>query len=227
MIGCGSSTTLVGESKKSDWLDLDAALIRETTRFGEKKLHVRNLGDFRKLRRENRFAKAEQKLKELRDDENSVIGYASEPGNIIAEPKGPKLTHEEALDLLGTAPRLKYDVLRLLDALSGSTGDINALWRVIKTASLIGRFMGEHPHLRKKRTAPATDKRKTRLQKRREIVAPLALAVRKSHPKWTPNRIATEIWSDVNNQLEKKHQVEQNTIYDDVNAILKKLDVRT
>ena len=187
----------------------------------------RSQPDFRKLRRENRFAKAEQKLKELQDDENSVIGCASEPGNIIAEPEGPKLTHEEALDLLGTAPRLKYDVLRLLDALSGSTGDINALWRVIETASLIGRFMGEHPHLRKKRTAPATDKRKTRLQKRREIVVPLALAVRKSHPKWTPNRIATEIWSDVNNQLEKKHQVEQNTIYDDVNAILKKLDVRT
>ena len=65
------------KSKKSDWLDLDRTLIRETTRFGEKKFHVRNLGDFRKLRREIRFAKAEQKLKELWDDENSVIGYAN------------------------------------------------------------------------------------------------------------------------------------------------------
>ena len=177
------------KSKKSDWLDLDQAVARETTRFGEKKFHIRNLGDFRKLRREKRFDRAEKKFKELWDDENSVIGYATGPGDFLRGPKKPKITREEALDLLGTSGRLEYDVLRLLDALSGSTGDINALWRVIETAGLIGRFMGEHPHQRNLRTEEGRGAISAKVQRRRVIVGPLILAEAKINPKAVSKRI--------------------------------------
>ena len=176
------------KSKKSDWLDLDQAVVRETTRFGEKNLHVRNLGDFRKLRREMRFDRAQKKFKELFDDENSVIGYATGPGNFTLGPNKPKITREEALDLLGTSHRLEYDVLRLLDALSGSTGDIDALWRVIEMAGLIGRFMGEHPHQRNLRTEEGRGAISAKVQRRREIVGPLILAEAKINPKAVSKR---------------------------------------
>ena len=54
------------KSKKSDWLDLDQEVVRETTRFGEKNFHVRNYSEsFRELRRLKRTEKAQQKFKEL------------------------------------------------------------------------------------------------------------------------------------------------------------------
>ena len=135
-----------------------------------------------------RFDRAQKKFKELWDDENSVIGYATGPGDFLRGPKKPKITREEALDLLRTSHRLEYDVLRLLDALSGSTGDINALWRVIETAGLIGRFMGEHPYQRNLRTEEGRGAISAKVQRRRAIVGPLILAEAKINPKAVSKR---------------------------------------
>jgi hypothetical protein len=134
------------KSKKSDWLDLNQAVVRETTRFGEKNFHVRNLGDFRKMRREKRFDSAQKKLNEMREDRNNVLGHSNKPGDFIWGPNKPNITLDEALNMLRVSTELYNDILRLLDKLSGSTGDINALWRVVDRVGLIGRFMGAHPY---------------------------------------------------------------------------------
>ena len=99
-----------------------------------------------------------------------------------------KLLAKKPWTLLGTSHRLEYDILRLLNALSGSTGDINALWRVIETAGLIGRFMGEHPHQRNLRTEEGRGAISAKVQRRRKIVEPLILAEAKINPKAVSKR---------------------------------------
>jgi hypothetical protein len=136
------------KSKKSDWLNLDLEVVRETTRHEKKHFHVRNYSEsFRELRRLKRSEKAQQKFEALAEDRHNVIGNALRPADFIlnGKPKSPNMPLKEARDLLRTSHRLKNDVARLVGALSGSTGDINALWRVIETVGLIGRFMGTHP----------------------------------------------------------------------------------
>jgi hypothetical protein len=120
------------EVKKTDWLDLDQAVVREITLpSGEKDFYIRNLGDFRGLRREQRFHRAKRKLEALWDDENSVLSHVHKPLDTIGKFDKPIVPSDEALAMLGTSNQLENDILRLLDKLSGSTGDINALWRVI------------------------------------------------------------------------------------------------
>jgi hypothetical protein len=145
------------KSKKSDWLDPNAVTVREETRFGKRHLHVRNLSSFRKLRREKRFDRAQKKLEELWEDENSVLHYVHEPWDTIKEYDG--LARDEALTELGLSNQLNDDILRLLDKLSGSTGDINALWRVIEMVGHVGRFRGAHPYQRKVSMKKVRDER--------------------------------------------------------------------
>jgi hypothetical protein len=177
------------KSKKSDWLDLGRMIVRKITRHGEADFHVRNHPQrFRELRRQERFVRAQKKLEELWEDENSVLHYVHESWDTIAKFDEPIVTRDEALTELGLSIRLKDDILRLLDKLSGSTGDINALWRVIETAGHVGRFMGEHPHRRKLRTNKGRGTILTKVQRQREILTPLILAEDKINPVAVPKR---------------------------------------
>ena len=177
------------KSKKSDWLDLDQAVVREITLpSGEKDFYIRNLGDFRGLRREQRFHRAKRKLEALWDDENSVLGHVHKPLDTIRKFDKPVVPFDEALAMLGTSNQLENDILRLLVKLSGSTGDINALWRVIETAGHTGRFMGEVSYQRKLRTEEGRKIRSTKVQRRLEIIAPLILAEAKINRKGVPKR---------------------------------------
>ena len=63
----------------------------------------------------------------------------------LVSSSGSEITQKEYADVTSAGLRLVMDVSVLLERLSGSTGDINALWRVVETAGLIGRFMGAHP----------------------------------------------------------------------------------
>jgi hypothetical protein len=188
--------------KQRDWLDLNQAVVRETTRFGEKKLHVRNYPEsFRELRRIKRTEKAQQKFIELSKDQNNVIGNASRPGDFIKReakawgklPKGPNLSLKEAKDLLQTSHQLNHDVGRLVCALSGSTGQINTLWRVIETVGLIGRFMGTHP-------LKAWHSANAREPWWHEPAISRAMEIRQKHPdpkKYRKNRIAGDVYREL------------------------------
>ena len=104
------------------------------------------------------------------------------------KPKNPNMPTEEARDLLRTSHQLENDISRLVWALSGSTGDINTLWRVIETVGLIGRFMGEHPHQRDSRTTKGRGVISAKVLRRREIITPLVLAEAKHKRKGIPER---------------------------------------
>jgi hypothetical protein len=176
------------KSRKSDWLNLNLAVVREATRFGKRDLHFRNLKNFRELRREMRFERGQKKLGELWNDENSVLGHVGKPSDTILKSHTPVVTWDETLAALGTHTQLGNDILRLLDKLSGSTGDINALWRVIETAGHIGRFMGEVSYQRKLRTEEGRKTISAKVQRRQEIVRPLILAEAKINPKAVSKR---------------------------------------
>jgi hypothetical protein len=105
---------------------------------------VRNLGSFRSLLREARLKKANQQLKTLHKDKESVFGHVNQISELVSS-SGSEITQKEYADVTSAGLRLVMDVSVLLERLSGSTGDINALWRVVETAGLIGRFMGAHP----------------------------------------------------------------------------------
>jgi hypothetical protein len=178
---------------KRDWLYLDRAIVREITRFGEKDFHIINHSQsFRELRRMKRVEKAQQRFEELRVDQSSVIGNALKPYDFILNYK-PKITRDEIVDLLETSRRLENDVARLVFALSGSTGDINALWRIIETVGLIGRFMGTHP-LKAREAANARE------PWWHEPAISRAVEIRKKHPdpkKYRKNRIAGDIYREL------------------------------
>ena len=147
------------------------------------------------LRGMAQFSKEKQKLQALFDDKNSVFSYASRPGRLVLD-SGSEITLEECDNLLSTAPRLMSDVDRLLERLSGSAEDVDALLRVIETAGLIGRFMGAHPTQNKVEMKKRRDKRVPWWHK---PAITRAAEIRMKHPnpkKYGDLQIADDVYQD-------------------------------
>jgi hypothetical protein len=129
---------------------------------------------FRELRQQARRERAERKLEALQEDETSVFSSDIEFDELIRA----DISRDETLHLLMTSNRLTNDVRRLIDALDTSTGNINALWRMIESITTIARFMGAHPLQRRLNTKPAKEKR---AQKNEHWVQPFNKAIGRAH----------------------------------------------
>jgi hypothetical protein len=219
------------KSKTRDWLFLDRAIIRETTRHGVADFHVRNHSkSFREMRRQWRFIGARKKLEKLWEDESSVLHYAHEPWDVVKEYNrlsveggGPIITGDEALTELGLSNQLDDDILRLLDKLSGSTGDINTLWRVIEMVGHVGRFWGEHPLRRKLRTKDGRGVISAKVQRRRDTLTPLVLEEAKFKRTGIPDRVlgaANKLLRAKGLVKKGKKGISPRTFADDVSQIL-------
>jgi hypothetical protein len=154
---------------------------------------LRNLSSFRRLRSEYRLTKAREKLESLYEDENSVFCAGLGFDDLIAS----NLTLDEIESLVAKNQGLRPDFYRLLDALSGSTGDIDALFRVVDVVTLISRFMGEHPI---KRSIKASNAGKGNAAAWHKIAISRAAAIRKKHPDteaYSDYRIAGDVFAEL------------------------------
>jgi hypothetical protein len=122
---------------------------------------------FRDIIHTERMWKAKRKLHSPALDQSSVLstqggvtelfphGMPDDPDELPEE-----LTVDELMRLSNLRVRLEDDILILLEVLVDSSSDnIDALWRVVEAAGLIGRLMGEHPLQAKLRTAKAKKER--------------------------------------------------------------------
>jgi hypothetical protein len=139
---------------------------------------------FRRAIRRERLEQAKRKLHSLALDQNNVLSAQYGGQGVLDVDEGLELiSHELTVDeftrLHNTRARLGTDIIRLLDALvDGPDDNIDALWRVIEAAGLLGRFMGPHPLQEKLKTKPAKDRR---AQKNEHWVQPFNKAIRQAH----------------------------------------------
>jgi hypothetical protein len=111
--------------------------------------------------RQERLWEAKRKLHSLALDQDNVLSapYGGRGVFDVAENLervSHELTEDEYIHISGAAGRLHDDAERLLEVLVDDQGQVDALFRIIEAAGLLGRFMGEHPLQRKVRTAQAT-----------------------------------------------------------------------
>jgi hypothetical protein len=139
------------------------------------------------VQRKDRRDAAQRKIYTLALDQTHVLS-ANQGGEGLdhtdegIELISRELTEDEFRRLFNTRARLQDDIEILLDALVDNQDNIDALFRVIEAAGLLGRFMGPHPLQRKLSIAPATGKRKSQKQKRLEIVELLLAKAEATYP---------------------------------------------
>jgi hypothetical protein len=115
--------------------------------------------------------------------------------------------------------QLQADYKVLADFLSTHAKETDLLQGSLTSVLLNAFFLGQKcPPM--KRTSPATGKRKTKKQKRLEIVLPLLAKAEAAYPDAGPYSLAKNIKDEVNRQL-GEDAVEEDTIRRDIDRIFK------
>jgi hypothetical protein len=184
--------------------------------------------------RKERRREAQHKLHSLALDQSNVLSAQQGGEGIVdVEKNFELLSHELTVDeytrLVNTRARLQDDIEGLLDALAYDPDNIDALFRVIEAAGLLGRFMGPHPLQGKLATAEGRKKviELRQREKRLEIMRPLVVEAREGpEPK---SKKAPSIAKHIRPALEEKLKAKDiaipkpATILKNVQEILKQL----